>query len=54
MDNPVSTLRAGLIIDSNGSSYPIFKRMIERLPAMILPNWAYNMIEPVSVDDVID
>ena len=46
---PVSTLRAGLIIDSNGSSYPIFKRMIERLPAMILPNWAYNMIEPVSV-----
>lgn len=51
---PVSTLRAGLIIDSNGSSYPIFKRMIERLPAMILPNWAYNMIEPVSVDDVID
>ena len=51
---PVSTLRAGLIIDSNGSSYPIFKRMIERLSAMILPNWAYNMIAPVSMDDVID
>ena len=28
--------------------------MIERLPAMILPNWAYNMIAPVSIDDVID
>lgn len=51
---PVSTLRARLIIDSNGSSYPIFKRMIERLSAMILPNWAYNMIAPVSMDDVID
>lgn len=51
---PVSTLRAGLIIDSNGSSYPIFKRMIERLSAMILPNWAYNMIAPVYMDDVID
>ena len=51
---PVSTLRAGLIIDSNGSSYPIFKRMIERLSAMILPNWAYNMIAPVCMDDVID
>ena len=21
---------------------------------MILPNWAYNMIAPVSMDDVID
>lgn len=51
---PVSTLRAGLIIDSNGSSYPIFKRMIECLLTMILPNWAYNMIAPVSMDDVID
>ena len=28
--------------------------MIERLSAMILPNWAYNMIAPVSMDDVID
>lgn len=28
--------------------------MIERLPAMILPNWAHNMIAPVSIDDVID
>ena len=53
-DIPVSTLRAGLIIGSKGSSYPILKRMIERLPAMILPNWAHNMIAPVSIDDVID
>ena len=28
--------------------------MIECLSAMILPNWAYNMIAPVSMDDVID
>ena len=28
--------------------------MIERLSAMILPNWAYNMIAPVCMDDVID
>lgn len=51
---PVSTLRVGLIIGSKGSSYPIFKRMIERLPAMILPNWTHNMIAPISIDDVID
>ncbi|MCJ1656557.1 NAD(P)H-binding protein [Staphylococcus sp. NRL 16/872] len=51
---PVSTLRAGLIIDSKGSSYPILKRLVDRLPAMLLPSWAYNMIAPVAIEDVID
>ncbi|MCE5089465.1 NAD(P)H-binding protein [Staphylococcus devriesei] len=51
---PVSTLRAGLIIGAKGSSYPILKRLVERLPAMVLPSWAYNLIAPVSIEDVID
>lgn len=50
---PVSTLRAGLIIGAKGSSYPILKRLVERLPGMILPSWAYNMIAPVAIEDVI-
>ena len=50
---PVSTLRAGLIIGAKGSSYPILKRLVDRLPAMILPSWAYNMIAPVAIEDVI-
>ena len=50
----VSTLRAGLIIGAKGSSYPILKRLVERLPAMVLPSWAYNMIAPVAIEDVID
>ncbi|MBF2756774.1 NAD(P)H-binding protein [Staphylococcus sp. GDY8P57P] len=51
---PVSTLRAGLIIGAKGSSYPILKRLVERLPGMVLPSWAYHMIAPVSINDVID
>lgn len=51
---PVSTLRAGLIIGAKGSSYPILKRLVKRLPAMVLPSWAYNKIAPVAIDDVID
>lgn len=51
---PVSTLRAGLIIGAKGSSYPILKRLVERLPAMVLPSWAYNKIAPVAIEDVID
>ena len=51
---PVSTLRFGLIIGAKGSSYPILKRLVERLPGMVLPSWAYNMIAPVSINDVIN
>lgn len=51
---PVSTLRAGLIIGSKGSSYPILKKLVERLPALLLPKWAYNTTLPVAIDDVID
>ncbi|MCD8879329.1 NAD-dependent epimerase/dehydratase family protein [Staphylococcus kloosii] len=51
---PVSTLRAGLIIGSKGSSYPILKKLVDRLPGLLLPKWAYNTTLPVSIDDVID
>lgn len=51
---PVSTLRAGLIIGSKGSSYPILKKLVERLPGLVLPKWAYNTTLPVAIDDVID
>lgn len=51
---PVSTLRAGLIIGSKGSSYPILKKLVERLPGLLLPKWAYNTTWPVAIDDVID
>ncbi|QDW83406.1 NAD-dependent epimerase/dehydratase family protein [Staphylococcus pasteuri] len=51
---PVSTLRAGLIISSKGSSYPILKKLVERLPGLLLPKWAYNTTLPVAIDDVIN
>lgn len=51
---PVSTLRAGLIIGSKGSSCPILKKLVERLPGLLLPKWAYNITLPVAIDDVID
>ncbi|MDT3958558.1 NAD-dependent epimerase/dehydratase family protein [Staphylococcus kloosii] len=51
---PVSTLRAGLIIGSKGSSYPILKKLVDRLLGLLLPKWAYNTTLPVAIDDVID
>ncbi|MGJ5703128.1 NAD-dependent epimerase/dehydratase family protein, partial [Staphylococcus equorum] len=51
---PVTTLRAGLIIGAKGSSYPILKKLVERLPGLLLPKWAYNTTLPVAIDDVIN
>ncbi|WP_426392163.1 NAD(P)H-binding protein [Mammaliicoccus sciuri] len=51
---PVSTLRAGLIVGSNGSSYPILKKLTQRLPLLLLPKWANNITHPIYIDDVIN
>ncbi|TDM14579.1 NAD(P)H-binding protein [Macrococcus bovicus] len=50
---PVSTLRAGLIIGPKGSSFPILKKLTERLPALVLPKWAYSKTAPVALKDVV-
>ncbi|TDM12279.1 NAD(P)H-binding protein [Macrococcus lamae] len=50
---PVSILRAGLIIGPKGSSFPILKKLTERLPALVLPKWAYSKTAPVALEDVV-
>lgn len=50
---PVSTLRAGLIVGPKGSSFPILYNLVKRLPALVLPAWAYNRTHPVALEDVI-
>lgn len=51
---PVSTLRAGLIVGPKGSSYPILHNLVKRLPALLLPAWAYNRTHPVALKDVLE
>ncbi|MGZ9849816.1 NAD(P)H-binding protein [Macrococcus psychrotolerans] len=50
---PVSTSRAGLIIGPKGSSFPILKKLTKRLPALVLPKWAYSKTAPVALKDVV-
>ena len=51
---PVTTLRAGLIVGPKGSSFPILQSLVERLPGLVLPSWAYNRTHPVALRDLID
>lgn len=50
---PVVTLRAGLIIGANGSSYQIMARLVRRLPTMICPPWTRRRCQPIAESDAI-
>lgn len=52
-DISVTTLRAGLIVGPQGSSFVILQRLIERLPVMITPDWAQTRSQPIYVGDVM-
>lgn len=50
---PVTAIRAGLVVGPNGSSFPILTKLVQRLPAMILPRWTSSKTQPVALDDVL-
>jgi uncharacterized protein YbjT (DUF2867 family) len=50
---PVTTLRAGIIIGLRGSSYGMFRSILERVPLVVCPRWSDSLIQPVALSDVI-
>jgi len=50
---PVTTLRAGIIIGLRGSSYGMFRSILERLPLVICPRWSASRIQPIALSDAI-
>lgn len=51
---PVTTLRAGLVIGPEGSSFRILERLVSRLPSMVLPRWTRQLTQPIALDDVLE
>ncbi|QUE87492.1 NAD-dependent epimerase/dehydratase family protein [Exiguobacterium alkaliphilum] len=50
---PVTTIRAGLIIGPEGSSFPILAKLVKRLPVMILPNWTKTETHPIDLREAV-
>ena len=50
---PVTTLRAGLIIGKNGSSFEILHRLVERLPLMVCPAWTNTESQPIALQEIL-
>ncbi len=48
------SLRCGLIIGPQGSSFRIVEKLVERLPLILMPKWTYNKTQAIYVKDVIE
>ncbi|WP_310831647.1 NAD(P)H-binding protein [Paenibacillus pedocola] len=50
---PVTTIRAGLIVGPQGSSFPILVKLVRRLPVMLLPKWTRTATQPIALSEVL-
>ncbi len=52
--NPVTTLRAAMIIGSGSASFEILRYLVERLPVMVTPRWVQTESQPIAVNNVLE
>ncbi len=50
---PVTILRAAVIVGSGSASYEIMQHLVRKLPVLLIPHWAKNKCQPISIRDVI-
>lgn len=50
---PVTSLRAGLIVGPQGSSFRIVARLVKSSPLLLCPHWTRSMTQPVGLRDVV-
>ncbi len=50
---PATVLRASVIIGSGSASFEIIKSLIDRMPVLPLPRWAFNESQPIGIRDVV-
>jgi uncharacterized protein YbjT (DUF2867 family) len=50
---PLTSVRCSLIIGAEGSSFLILKKLVQRLPSMLLPAWCKTECQPIALQDVV-
>ncbi|MCB0950856.1 MAG: oxidoreductase, partial [Mycobacterium sp.] len=55
IDSGVETvvLQAGIVVGSGSASFEMIRHLTDRLPAMTTPKWVHNLIQPISIGDVL-
>ena len=50
---PVTTLRAGIVIGNRGASWEIIHNLVEKLPALTVPQWGRTLTQPIALADMV-
>ena len=51
---PLTTFRTGIVLGPEGSSFDMIRKIINRLPIILLPRWTLNKIQVLSIKDLVD
>ena len=43
-----------MVVGSESESYVLLKSLVERVPAMVHPEWLENLTQPIGVQDVVE
>ncbi len=49
---PLTSLRAGVVLGPEGSSFTMMLNLVKRLPFMICPSWTSTLSNPIAIWDV--
>ena len=50
---PLTSIRAGIIIGPDGSSFKIVQKLVENLPVMACPKWTKSLNQPLDILDAL-
>ena len=51
---PLTSIRAGIIIGPNGSSFRIVQKLVKNLPVMACPEWTKSLNQPIDILDALN
>ena len=51
---PLTSIRAGIIIGPNGSSFRIVQKLVKNLPIMACPDWTKSLNQPIDILDALN
>lgn len=50
---PVTVLRAGIVIGHGGASWEIVHNLVEKFPALVVPQWGRTRTQPIALSDMV-
>jgi uncharacterized protein YbjT (DUF2867 family) len=51
---PLTYFRAAMVVGGESEAYVLLRSLVERLPAMVSPEWLENRTQPIGVDAIVE